>query len=193
MSSNKKELKVFIIRELLQNKDLTDIEALLLSKLIDLSNLRSRLIPDDDFVCRPTNKYLGEILNLKGFTVQKYLSKLYYKGYIQFNTDFEFYENLYHKKPFEFTESRTREIIVVNPAEYENIFEVKHKYLMNFKHKEAILYSYLDGVRRIPCYKIKKSTIAAAMGIYNYQNIKQRITKYPYFDHDDAHHVYLKQ
>jgi len=192
MSISKKEPKVYLIRELLQDKKLTNIEALLLSKLIDLSRIRFKQIPEDGFICRPTNKFLGEIVKLKGFTIQKYLSELCEKGYIKFSTDFEFYENLYHKQHFEFTESKTREIIVINPVEYKNIFEINRKYLLKFKHKEAITFSYMDNIRKIPRYKIKKSTIAKAMGVYNFQSIRQRLYDYPNLDRIEKFHVYLK-
>jgi hypothetical protein len=189
----KKPYKVYIIRELLRDKNLTNIEALLHSKLMDLVRMRQKYAPNDGVICRPTNKYLGEILNLKPFTIQKYLKSLAEKGYIRFSSDFEFCDNLYYKHPFEFTESRTREIRLLKFATYRNIFEVKSEYLQKYKHKEAITYSYLDGVRKIPCYKIKKSTIADAMGVYNFQSILQRIKNYPNLDRIDGQFVYLKR
>lgn len=191
---NKKELKVYILRELLRDKNLTAFEALLLSKLIDLSRIRNELIPENGFVCRPTNKRLSEILILEGYAVKQYLDKLKEKGYIKFNHNFDFYDTMpYDKNNFEFTESKDREIIVITPAEYNNTFEVYRKYLLKFTHKEAITYSYLDGILNIPNYKIKKSTLAKAMGVYSFQNIQKRMNNYPNLDHIDKYFIYLKK
>jgi len=196
---------IYLYRDYLKDKSLTNVEALLLSKLVDLSKLRSRTDFSEDLICKPTNKYLAKILYLKSFTINKYLQGLEEKGFIkilygsfleealEFHMDDLFFEDEEYRKSFNwrFAESTERKIIISHIVPEYKTIRINNNYLRDYTHKQAITFSYLDSILRIPRFNISKKKLAEVMGVYNFNNIKKRLEDYPNLDRIDRYKVYI--
>lgn len=186
---------LYVYRDILKLSNLTTSEAMLLSKIVDLSILRFDLV-GLGFFCRPTNEYLSEFLNYPSSVIEKYIKSLEYKEYIVIEDTFDI-EEPYDRERWEFFESEIRQIepdhSIVTDCRIGLTIKVNYNYLRNFKHAEALTFSYLDSLMKIPRYKVKKSTLAREMGKYRFQSMKHQLEKYPNLDYISRYHIHFKK
>jgi hypothetical protein len=177
---------------LIKNQDLTISEAMVLSKIVDLSILRDKLT-GQGYYTRATNEYLSEFLYYPPSVIQKYIKSLEQKGYLMLTSDFEITDTI-DRENWEFFESESRQIEPEESVTTEGLtILIKRTYLQRFTHAEALTFSYLDSLMKMPRYTIKKSTLAKEVGKYRFQSIKHQLEKYPNLDYISRYHVHFKK